>query len=146
MLWGLTRVSGLAGSLLLNLETAFTIVLAVGLFGEHLSRREAAAAALVVAGGALIGARGEWSGSAAGAAAIALACLCWALDNNFSARLALKDPVRVLRVKALCARVRSAMHLRWKGRTRDIGIGISRPIGCSCRQKWPCSRDTVQTV
>src|SRR6266436_8932646 len=59
MLWGLTRVSGLAGSLLLNLETAFTIVLAVALFGEHLSRREALAAALVVAGGALIGARGE---------------------------------------------------------------------------------------
>jgi drug/metabolite transporter (DMT)-like permease len=47
--------------------------------------------------------RGEWSGSAAGAAAIALACLCWAVDNNVSARLALKDPVQVLRIKALCA-------------------------------------------
>jgi drug/metabolite transporter (DMT)-like permease len=103
MLWGLARLSGLAGSLLLNLETAFTIVLAVALFREHLSGREAVAAALVLSGGALIGARGEWSGSATGAAAIALACLCWALDNNFSARLSLKDPVRVLRVKALCA-------------------------------------------
>jgi len=55
------------------------------------------------AGGALLGARGGWSGSAAGAMSIALACLCWALDNNLSARLALKDPIRVLRIKALCA-------------------------------------------
>src|SRR5437868_5056399 len=103
MLWGLARVSGLAGSLLLNLEAPFTIALAVLAFGEHLSRREALAAALVVCGGALLGARGQWSGSVAGACAIAFACLCWALDNNIAARLALKDPVQVLRVKALCA-------------------------------------------
>src|SRR3954465_6875089 len=79
MLWGLGRVSGLAGSLLLNLEAPFTMALAVLAFGEHLSRREALAAALVVCGGALLGARGEWSGSLPGACAIAGACLCWAL-------------------------------------------------------------------
>ncbi|HET9751504.1 MAG TPA: EamA family transporter, partial [Myxococcales bacterium] len=103
LLWGLSRVSGLAGSLLLNLEAPFTMLLAVLLFGEHLSRRELLAAALVVVGGALLGARGLVEASAAGAAAIALACVCWAFDNNLSARLALKDPVQVLRVKALCA-------------------------------------------
>src|SRR5437868_15359213 len=83
MLWGLARVSGLTGSLLLNLEAPFTIALAVLVFREHFSRAEALAAALVVAGGALLGARGQWSGSAAGAVAIALACLCWAPDHNF---------------------------------------------------------------
>jgi drug/metabolite transporter (DMT)-like permease len=103
MLWGLSRLSGLAGSLLLNLETPFTIALAVIAFGEHLTAREGLGAAVVVAGAALLGARGEWSGSASGAAAIALACLCWAVDNNLSARLALKDPIQVLRIKALCA-------------------------------------------
>lgn len=103
MLFGLARLSGLAGSLLLNLETPFTIALAVLIFGEHLSRREAGAAAIVVLGGALLGARGGWSGSAAGAVSIALACLCWAVDNNLSARLALKDPILVLRIKTLCA-------------------------------------------
>lgn len=103
MLWGLSRVSGLAGSLLLNLEAPFTIALAVLAFGEHLAKREALAAALVIAGGALLGARGQWEGSASGAGAIALACACWALDNNIAARLAFKDPVQVLRVKALCA-------------------------------------------
>lgn len=103
MLFGLARLSGLAGSLLLNLETPFTIALAVLIFGEHLSRREAGAAAIVVLGGALLGARGGWSGSVAGAVSIALACLCWAVDNNLSARLALKDPILVLRIKTLCA-------------------------------------------
>ena len=103
MLWGLVRVSGLTGSLLLNLEAPFTIALAVLAFGEHLSRREAVAAAVIVAGAAMLGARGDWSGSGAGAVAIALACACWALDNNLAARLALKDPVQVLRIKTLCA-------------------------------------------
>jgi drug/metabolite transporter (DMT)-like permease len=103
MLWGLARLSGLAGSLLLNLETPLTIALAVLVFREHLSAAEGLGATLVVAGAALLGTRGPWTGSASGAAAIALACLCWALDNNLSARLALKDPVQVLRIKALCA-------------------------------------------
>jgi drug/metabolite transporter (DMT)-like permease len=103
MLCGLSRVSGLAGSLLLNLEAPFTIALAVLAFGEHLSAREAVSAAVIVLGAALLGARGEWSGSVAGAAAIAAACACWAVDNNLAAILSLKDPVQVLRIKALCA-------------------------------------------
>ena len=103
MLFGLVRVSGLQGSLLLNLEAPFTIALAVLIFGEHLSARELFAAALIVAGGALLGLHGELSGSLAGTLAIACACLCWAIDNNFNARLSLKNPVQVLRVKALAA-------------------------------------------
>ncbi|MGZ6142534.1 MAG: DMT family transporter, partial [Myxococcales bacterium] len=104
MLWGLTRVSGLTGSLLLNLEAPFTMALAVAVFGEHLSLREGAAAALVIAGGAIVGARGTGlEGSVLGALAIALACLCWAIDNNFNARLSMKDPVQLLRIKMLCA-------------------------------------------
>jgi drug/metabolite transporter (DMT)-like permease len=105
MLWGLTRVSGLTGSLLLNLEAPFTMALAVAVFGEHLSFREALAAALLVLGGAVVGSHGEQglTGNALGAAAIGLACLCWAIDNNLSARFALRDPVVVVRLKMLSA-------------------------------------------
>lgn len=105
MLWGLLRVSGLTGSLMLNLEAPFTMALAVALFGEHLSRREALSAGLLVLGGAIVGAHGErgLTGSALGALAIGLACLCWAIDNNLSARLSLKDPVTVVRLKMLSA-------------------------------------------
>src|SRR5260221_3165355 len=105
MLWGLVRVSGLTGSLLLNLEAPFTMAIAVALFGEHLSRREALAAALLVLGGAVVGSHGErgLAGSGMGAVAIGFACLCWAIDNNFSARLAMKDPVMVVRIKMISA-------------------------------------------
>ena len=44
----LDRVSGLCGSLLLNLEAPLTAMLAVVVFGQHLSRREMAAGSLVV--------------------------------------------------------------------------------------------------
>jgi len=125
MLWGLSRSSGLAGSLLLNLETPFTIALAVIAFREHLTGREGMGAALVVAGAALLGARGQWSGSAAGAAAIALACLLWAIDNNLSARLALKDPVQVLRIKALCAGTANAIL------ALSLGAGLPSPGTCA---------------
>ena len=106
MLWGLTKVSGLTGSLLLNLEAPFTMALAVAVFGEHLSLREGLAAALIVFGGAVVGAHGSsggLEGSLLGALAIALACLCWAIDNNLNARLSMKDPVQLLRIKMLCA-------------------------------------------
>ena len=82
------------------------MALAVAVFGEHLSRREALAAALIVAGGAIVGARGSdggFAGTMLGVLAIALACLCWAIDNNFNARLSMKDPVQLLRIKMLCA-------------------------------------------
>src|SRR5262249_14272615 len=48
LLTGLSRVSGLVGSLVLNLEAPFTVLLAVLVFGEHLGRREAGAAAVIL--------------------------------------------------------------------------------------------------
>jgi drug/metabolite transporter (DMT)-like permease len=104
MLVGLARVSAVAGSLLLNLEAPFTILLAAALFGEHLGRRAALAGVLVVAGGALLAwAPGELRADPWGALAIAAACACWAADNNLTGRLSLKDPIQVARVKTLGA-------------------------------------------
>src|SRR6266568_1353922 len=101
---GLARVSGLAASLLLNLEAPFTMGLAVLAFGDHLSRRESMGAAAIVAGGASIGlAPGPLRADALGVAAIAGACAAWALDNNLAQRLALRDPVAVSRAKTLAA-------------------------------------------
>jgi drug/metabolite transporter (DMT)-like permease len=104
MLWGLERVTALAGALLLNLEAPFTILLALAFFGEHLGRREAVAAALVVAGAALLGLpSGPVSGGALGLASIAAACLCWGLDNNWTQRLSSRDPVALVSIKATSA-------------------------------------------
>ena len=54
MLVGLQRVSGVTGSLLLNLEGVFTIGLAVLAFREYLGTAVATGAALILLGGALL--------------------------------------------------------------------------------------------
>jgi len=102
MLAGLARVSATAGSLLLNLEAVFTILLAVTLFREHVSRRAAAASALIIGGAAAL------SGGAGGAdplgiLLIAGACLAWGIDNNLTQRLSLRDPIALGRAKTLSA-------------------------------------------
>jgi drug/metabolite transporter (DMT)-like permease len=104
LLVGLARVSGTAGSLLLNLEAPLTIVLAAALFGEHLGRRATLAAACILLGAVVLRVTpGEVAVDTLGVAAIAAACLCWALDNNLTQRLSLKDPFQVVRIKTLAA-------------------------------------------
>lgn len=104
MLAGLERVSGVAGALLLNLEAPFTILLAMLVFREHLGSREGLGALLVVVAAAGLaygpGAmRAEWTG----VLAIAGACLAWAVDNNLTQGLSLRDPLAIVRVKTLGA-------------------------------------------
>lgn len=104
MLVGLTRVSGVTGSLLLNLEGPMTTIVALALFGEHLGRREAAGAALVFLGAAVLSyGPGSIRAEPWGVLAIAAACACWAVDNNLTQRLSLRDPVSVVQWKTLAA-------------------------------------------
>ncbi|WP_375766091.1 EamA family transporter [Archangium gephyra] len=104
MLVGLSQLSGLAASLLLNLEGPFTILLAVLVFGEHLGRRALLATVCIFGGAAVLGLQaGQLRGDTLGTVALVGACLSWALDNNLTQRLSLKDPVAVVRTKALGA-------------------------------------------
>lgn len=107
MLFGLARVSALAGSLLLNLEAAFTVLLAVLVFGEHLGRRAAIAVVLIVSGALVLKLdprdSGELGADTLGILLLAGACACWALDNNLTQRLSLKDPFAIVRSKTLVA-------------------------------------------
>jgi drug/metabolite transporter (DMT)-like permease len=104
MLVGLERLSGVTASLLLNLEGPFTILLAVLVFGEHLGHFAALAAGLILTGAAVLGLQtGEMRGDVLGVLALAGACLAWAVDNNLTQRLSLKDPVALVRMKGLGA-------------------------------------------
>jgi drug/metabolite transporter (DMT)-like permease len=116
MLVGLARVSGLAGSLLLNLEAPFTMLVAVLLFREHMGGRAAVAAALIVLGTLALGYRpGELQVDGLGTVAIAGACLSWGVDNNLSQRLSLRDPIAVVRIKALGAGTCNLILALWTG-------------------------------
>ncbi len=104
MLAGLDRVTGLTGALVLNLEAPFTLLLAVAFFGEHLGRGAAVAAGLIMAGAAAL----DWTGGVLGGqglgvALLAAACAAWALDNNLTQGLTLKDPFALVRIKTLAA-------------------------------------------
>lgn len=104
LLVGLERVSGVVGSLLLNLEAPFTVLLAVLFFGEHLGRSGAAATALILAGAAALKlSLGPLAVDGWGMLAVALACSCWAIDNNLTQRLSLRDPFAIVRIKTLAA-------------------------------------------
>ncbi|KFE62975.1 DMT family transporter [Hyalangium minutum] len=104
MLTGLGRLSGVAASLMLNLEGPLTLLLALLVFGEHLGRSGLLAAGFIFSGAVVLGVEaGEVHGDALGALCLAGACLAWAVDNNLTQRLSLKDPVALVRVKALGA-------------------------------------------
>lgn len=104
MLLGLGRVTALTGSLLLNLEAPFTVLLAVVLFREHLGRYAAIAVALIVSGAVVLKLEpGSLGADTAGVLLLAAACACWAVDNNLTQRLSLKDPFAIVRVKTLVA-------------------------------------------
>jgi drug/metabolite transporter (DMT)-like permease len=106
MLAGLSRVTAVVASLLLNLEAPLTIGVAVLVYREHLGRGATLASGCVIAGAAALRLEnGDVRVDVLGVALIALACLCWALDNNLTQRLSLRDPVSLVRAKALTAAV-----------------------------------------
>ena len=104
LMLGLQRVSGLAASLLLNLEAVFTMGLAVTFFRERLNRFEWMAAALIVSGAVVLSYRpGSVAADGLGVMAIAAACLGWGLDNNLTQRVSSYDPLAIVQIKALTA-------------------------------------------
>ena len=129
MLVGLRHVSGVAGSLLLNLEAPLTIVVAVALFGDHIGGRALAGIVLILVGAAALSTGpGELHGDAIGVAAIAGACLAWAFDNNVAQRVALRDPVAVARWKTLGAGVLGAALSAALGHRVPSGAVVSRAL------------------
>jgi len=121
LLVGLTRVSGVVGSLLLNLEAVFTMAIAVAFFRDRLAANEWFGALIIVSGAAVVSYRpGELTADWVGVAAIAGACLCWGFDNNLLQRVSSYDPVSVVQIKALSAGAVSvvlafALGQRWTG-------------------------------
>jgi drug/metabolite transporter (DMT)-like permease len=120
LMFGLGRVTGFAGSLLLNFEAAATALIAVLLFRENAGRRVWAALALMTVGGALLAwnsgqGRLEFSGPLLVLAAMA----GWGLDNNLTRRISDKDPVQIALVKGLVSGVFSL------GLAFVLGQGVS---------------------
>jgi len=124
LLVGLHQLSAVAASLLLNLEAPFTILIAVWFFRDHVGEVEMVAIGLIVLGAlTLTHGEGAFSASWTGGAAVAGACLSWAIDNNLTQRLSIRDPLAIVRVKALAA--------------APISFGLALAVG----QTFPPSRE-----
>ncbi len=101
---GLARTPASSASLLLNLEGVFTATLAWVVFRENVDRRIALGMFAIVVGGLVL----SWAGRAdfggvVGPLAVAGACLCWGVDNNFTQKVSGGDPVQVAMLKGLVA-------------------------------------------
>lgn len=100
--WGLQRSGATIGSLLLNLEAVFTVLLARAVFREPIGARVALAVLAMVAGGVALTIDAwqatEWG--VLGVVAVAGATIAWASDNTLTRPLAERDPVDVIAAKA----------------------------------------------
>jgi drug/metabolite transporter (DMT)-like permease len=93
LLEGLARAQAGSVALLLNLELVFTAVVGAWWFRDALGPRGWAGVAVAVIAGVIVGAGEGWPGVAA-AGLVAAACLCWALDNHWTARIDGLSPAR----------------------------------------------------
>ena len=102
---GLTRTCGATASLMLNLESVLTALIAWLVFREHADRRIVLGMFAIVLGGLVLSAAGGggshqgWTGPLA----VALACLCWGIDNNLTRKVSASDAVFIAGAKGLIA-------------------------------------------
>ena len=130
LVWGLSRTSGVAASLMLNLEAVFTLVLAWLLYSEHLGRRVIVAAIVMAMGGALLvlDRGGHSRVSVIGLVAVGAASLGWAADNTIAKPLSTLDPARVVAIKGA------------------IGASLSVVASLVLREAWPDVRSVLGLV
>lgn len=105
LMLGLTRTPAATASLLLNLEAVLTAVLAWLVFRENTDRRIVLGMLLIVVGAVLLALPdpSQRLGLGWGALLIAGACLCWALDNNFTRKVSASDALFIAGLKGLVA-------------------------------------------
>lgn len=136
LMFGLTQTSGSVASLLLNLEAVLTAVLAWLVFKENADRRVVLGMLAIVAGGVVLSwPTGQMAASdGMGPAAIALACLCWAIDNNLTRKVSASDALFIASTKGLIAggvntAMALALGLSWPDSPTLLGIMVVGLLG-----------------
>ncbi|MHA3904300.1 DMT family transporter [Castellaniella sp. WN] len=134
LMLGLTRTSAATASLLLNLEAVLTAVIAWGVFRENTDRNVVLGMVMIVVGAVLL----AWPNSSQdagqlgwGALLIAGACLCWALDNNFTRKVSASDALFLAGLKGGVAGIVNTVVALVLGVTLPAGatIGAAMVVG-----------------
>ncbi|RJO65021.1 MAG: DMT family transporter [Myxococcales bacterium] len=152
---GLRLAPSASTSLWLNLETVATSLLAWLFFREHMGPRAWLAAALIIAAGAILAAPSDF---ALGwpAALVALACVAWGLDNNFTALIDGFTPAQSTLAKGLIAGMANLAIGHALGEPRPeaallagalavgaLGYGLSLVLYVSCAQAVGAARSQL---
>ncbi len=134
LMLGLARTGAANASLLLNLESVFTALIAWIAFRENFDRRIAAGMALIVAGGVLLGLEpGAFDAASGGAMSgtllIGAACLAWAIDNNLTRRISGGDATAIAAIKGCAAgainlSLAAAIGAAWPGALAAIASAV----------------------
>ena len=132
LMLGLARTDASAASLLLTLEGVATALLAWFVFHENFDRRIVAGMICIIVGAVVL----SWSGTPTlagmlGPLAIAGACMAWGLDNNFTRKVSLADPLQIVELKGLVAGPANLLLGLWSGGS-DAGFYTAY----HCRMRW----------
>lgn len=103
MMLGLAQTPASSASLLLNLESLATMMIAWTVFRENVDRRLLIGALAILTGAVLLAWTGGPFNLSWGALFIAGACLAWGIDNNLTRKLSLSNPVQIAAIKGLAA-------------------------------------------
>jgi len=122
LMMGIASVTGIASSLLLNLEGVATALIAWLAFKEAVGRRTWTALALMTAAGVLLALEtGGGETSTYGAALIVMAMFFWGLDNNLTQKIASTGPQRIAMLKGLVAGTASTSLAFLLGQAPPLG-------------------------
>ncbi len=100
--FGLRDTTGATASLLLNLETVFTVAIAWLVFREHRSARVVTGMVFIVIACGVLGIEGRAdAGPDRGAWLVIAACFLWALDNNLTRRVSANDAMLIAAAKGV---------------------------------------------
>ncbi len=103
LLTGLKSTSASSASLLLNVESLATMGIAWLVFRENVDRRLLFGAAVILAGAIILTLQPGEMAFGWGAVWIALACLCWGIDNNLTRKISFADPIVTTAIKGTVA-------------------------------------------
>jgi drug/metabolite transporter (DMT)-like permease len=130
LLYGLDGTDAGTASVLLSLEAVFTVSIAVAFLTESVSIRMLLGM-MTVSGAALtlsLHQSSEW-GLSLGAVGVAGATFCWAIDNNATGKISLKDPATIVIWKGLVAGAVNTLIAVALGVPRPAWLSIAAALG-----------------
>lgn len=104
LMWGLSNTTAAAASLLLNLESVITTLVAAVIFREAVNARIWQASVVMLTGGLLLSYDPAMPLSLSPySLAVIGACFMWALDNNLTRKISASDPTTIAIIKGIAA-------------------------------------------